>query len=246
MKIGQHEIGYGQPTFIIAECCSNIIRNLAVLPNNLERIMECVADTGANAVKCQLYRANSFPEAERESKRRTEFPRELFASFVQLAHQNGLAAGASVFDEEAIQLCEDSDADFLKLATREFDNPFLESRCDNSKLWVLQSFDIWKYHVRSYIQSSVPGWTYLACDPRYPTLLPSIPAADGYGKEQAWGWSSHTPDDWLDVCIAVSRGACVVEKHIAFHDDDPERGWSLLPQDFRRMVEDIRRVEKMR
>ena len=240
MRIGTHTIGYGQPTFVIAEMCSNILSHMNITSDDLELCIRDVALSGAQAAKIQLFRHTHFPESECEQKKRVEFPRDWFQHFVELCHEYGLVAGASVFDEEAVHLCEDTGADFLKLATREFGNDALQSMCDLSPLPVLQSFDTTKY-----IMPPVPprNRIYLSCMPEYPAITPRIPPT--MDLKHDWGWSSHSPD-WLDVCLAVSRGACAIEKHIKFHNDDPEAGWSLMPQDFKRMVEDIRRVEQMR
>ena len=99
MNIGSFEIGQGR-TFVIAETCSNIIPHL----NHLESMVMAVRLSGADALKVQLYKAEHFPESERDSKRLTEFPRHLFPDLVSMCHANGLACGASVFDEEAVDL----------------------------------------------------------------------------------------------------------------------------------------------
>jgi len=238
MKIGNREIGYGHPTFIIAECCSNIVRHIS---NANEYALRVWADevkrAGADALKVQLYRADHFPEAERDHKRRTEFPRDLFPLLVEICRQWDMLCGASVFDDEAVDLCEASDADFLKLATREWDNQELLRKCLLSSKPVFRSYDISKKELLALGQKV----TYLACVPQYPSVDPLVPG----GNDQDWGWSSHTAD-WLDCLLAVSQGACVVEKHFKLSDADYEAGWSLDPAQFRQMVKDIRRVERMR
>src|SRR3990167_6028991 len=110
MQIYNTELGKGH-TFIIAETCSNIISYL----NNLEGVVEAVANTGADALKIQLFKTEYFPLAEKESKRSLEFPRERFSELVKLCHNCGLACGASVFDEEAVECVVDASGDFLKL-----------------------------------------------------------------------------------------------------------------------------------
>src|SRR3990172_1121814 len=75
----------------------------------------------ATAVKVQLFKAEHFPSAEHASKRPLEFPRARLVEFVEAAHRHGLRAGASVFDNEAVELAA-KHCDFLKLAAREWDN----------------------------------------------------------------------------------------------------------------------------
>ena len=232
MKIYNSEIGSGQPTFIIAELCSNITQHL----DNLDRCIRIVKSCGADAAKLQLFRADHFPEAERAQKQRVEFPRELFPTFIALCHYYGLAAGASVFDNDAVDLVVNSDGDFLKLATREWDNEPLYDRCSKTELPIIYSFDCRNNdgYIRKAIKHSIP----MACVPEYP-------AHNFQMIENPKAWSSHTPH-WLDCVIAVSRYARIVEKHIVFSNQDYEAGWSLTSDLFSQMVKDIRWTEQAR
>lgn len=242
MNIGNFEIGAGK-TFIIAECCSNIIPHLY----NLGGVVAAVASTGATALKIQMYRADHFPEAEQASKKRTEFPRDLFPQLVKLCHDKGLLCGASVFDEGAVKIVEENGGDFLKLATREWDNDELYDRCSGSKLPNLWSYNCegkenlyHEYKEELDTSGKSTHIIFIACVPQYPAGNIKIPNDLTYE-----GWSSHT-NHWLDCLIAVSRGAIVVEKHIGFSKDDYEMGWSLYPNEFEQMVKDIRWVEEAR
>ncbi len=232
MNIGNFEIGAGK-TFIIAETCSNIIPHL----HNLGGVVSAVASTGATALKIQLFKHTHFPESEWVAKKRTEFPRDLFPQLVKLCHEKGLLCGASVFDEEAVKVVEDGEGDFLKLATREWDNNRLFNRCSASTLPIICSYDYPAYGRRGRGMYSL---IFLACIPEYPVGRMKIPS--NFSGE---GWSSHS-DHWLDCLVAVSRGAVVVEKHIKFSANDYEAGWSLYPNEFQQMVKDIRWVEEAR
>lgn len=232
MKILNLEVGKGR-TLVIAELCSNVIRHLDNLPNIIKR----VSVTGADAIKVQLFKADNFPEAERASKKWVEFPRERYQEFVELCHTNHLGAGASVFDNKAVELVENSGSDFIKLATREQDNRELIEKVNQCGLPVIASFNA---TIRlGYIlpKSWIDNRLDMACTPQYPTDKPIIPR-----NMMGMGYSSHTKH-WKDVLIAVSRGSVAIEKHIGFGVDDPEIGWSLYDDEFKTMVEDIRWAE---
>lgn len=232
MNIGNFEIGTGR-TFIIAECCSNIIPHL----HNLESIVKQVASTGADALKIQLYKADHFPESERVNKKRTEFPRDVFPQLVKLCHSVGIICGTSVFDEEAVDIVIESGGDFLKLATREWDNVSLWQVCCSTGLPIIQSFDC-----RIISDLAFPAYQdtlYMGCIPEYPADRFRFPVLTGKS------WSSHT-NHWRDCLIAVSRMAYAIEKHIKFAANDYEAGWSLYPEQFQQMVKDIRWVEEAR
>ena len=237
MKIGNRPIGHGEPTFIIAELCSNVIRHLS----DLEGVLRSVASTGAMAAKIQLFKSSHFPESERSSKKLVEFPRSRVKEFIDLCHENNLLAGASAFDGDAIALLEKHGADYIKIATREDDNVDLWIRVLESSLPKIASFDCTKTVVFPFAANTI----YLACIPQYPTIIPRVP---DYGYVREWGWSSHyiCKDRCLDVLIAVSRGANVVERHIAFSETDFEAGWSSDVGEFRQMVQDIGKMERMR
>jgi len=236
MQIYNTELGKGH-TFIIAETCSNIISYL----NNLEGVVEAVANTGADALKIQLFKTEYFPLAEQESKRSLEFPRERFSELVKLCHNCGLACGASVFDEEAVECVVDASGDFLKLAVREWNNLELREWCMYTGLPILQSFDYRNENNFDYVirDRHTTNPVYLACCPEYPAEKLSMPDCD------LIGWSSHT-SHWVDCIIATADYALVIEKHIAFNRYDPESAWSLQPSEFASMVSDLRRVEGMR
>lgn len=231
MKIYNTELGKGY-TFIIAELCSNIILHL----DDLEGCVEQVAQTGATAAKVQLFKAEHFPLKEQSEKRKWEFPRDRFEELVSLCHNRGLACGASVFDEEAVEIVA-KHGDFIKLATREWNNNGLFDACVDTSLPMICSYDC-----RGRESENHPGGfdpLFMACVPEYPVTNLKI------GDLRGEGWSSHT-DHWLDVVVAVTMGAIVVEKHLAFDPHDPEAKWSLLPGQFSQMVSDVRWVESVR
>ena len=234
MKIGEYLLGYGQLTFIIAEGCSNIVRHL----DDMDGLIQLVASTGASSLKIQLFKAEIFPLAEQSSKRLVEFPRDKVKEFVNLCHKHNLAAGASVFDADAVNLLEQSGADFIKMATREWENLTLWQHVMESHLPIVASWDYTQDISLPYTENTI----HLACVPKYPVIDPHVP---NDFDDSEWGWSSHTAD-WLDVLIAVSRGACAVEKHVKFSETDFEAGWSLSVYEFGKMVNDIRQVERMR
>lgn len=228
MKIRNFEIGQGR-TFIIAETCSNIIQHI----DSLKSLVSAVAETGADALKVQLYLAEHFPTLERGLKKKTEFPRDRFAELVELCHKCNLACGTSVFDEEAVEIAQRGD--FLKIATREEHNFDLVYSCLMTPIPVIQSYD-WR---DKYGHLNGDNFLWMECVPEYPAHSFKIRSLTGLG------WSSHTAND-LDVLMAVTRGAVVIEKHIKFSADDYEAGWSLYPDEFKTMVERIRWVEAAR
>src|SRR3990167_3483340 len=178
-SIGNRPIGNGR-TFFIAEACSNIVPYAKRDYYDMEKFVEAVALTGADAIKVQLFSSEHFPEAEWEAKKQVEFPRHRFGEFVRRSRLHGLLVGASVFDDEAVDLCVECQVDFLKLATREHNNLHLLQMCQLTQLPIIRSYD-----VRNELPFSSEHILYMACVPKYPVVAPHIP----YSLEEC-GWSS--------------------------------------------------------
>lgn len=233
MIINNIPLGPGR-TYVIAEACSNILSHLSSLPD----LVHQVRLAGADALKVQLFQASHFPLEERESKKKVEFPRSRFPNLVSLCHQEGIACGASVFDIDAIALAEDSGADFLKLATREYDNDDL-----NDAVFCSDLPCFWSYNYLTHPEEKFFGYKStlpMLCIPEYPTANILMPQ-----DMSRRGWSSHTQSQ-LDCIVAAARGAEAIEKHMSFNAADPEADWSLAFFEFLNMTRDIREVEKWR
>lgn len=221
--------------FVIADLCSNLFPFGEI---RLNRMIELSGLSGASAVKIQVFTRSHFPRAERESRRLYEFPRDELKRFVGRANASRLKAGASVFDEHAVDACFEAGCDFLKIASREAYNMPLVHLALDTGLPVYTSFR-WGINGPAWMREIATGETPLACIASYPT-------AEWGGIEQttrwlgkSWGWSSHT-SHYQDVLEAVAAGATVVEKHLALSPDDPEAAWSLLPQQMKEMVDAIK------
>lgn len=205
------------------------------------RWCEGAAAVGVGAVKVQLFKAEHFPQAEHDSKRPLEFPRERIQEYMQAARAYGLMAGASVFDHPAIELVAWK-CDFVKLAAREQANENLTAITD----------DITRQHHRLLFRSisdlryldalkPSPYLTTLFTIQKYPagmveSVMALLRAAMFFKSQHArWGWSSHTLGDW-DCVLAKQLGASVLEKHFCMGASDIESGHSLLPHQFAAMV----------
>jgi len=238
MQIGDFEIGE-DGVFVIAEFGTNIFGSANTEPV-LSRFCHAAKDAGADAVKVQLYKHDLFPIREWDMKSQMEFPRDLFPGFCELAKGLGLVVGASVFDEEAVELCAEH-ADYIKLATREADNFDLLKLSRSTGLPIIRSVD-WR---RTKFSDREDDDVVLGCVPIYPTppRREYLPLSLNYILRRPAGWSSHS-QGYADVVCAVEEGAVVIEKHFCMHPSDYESRWSLMPRDFAEMVWNIRAVEE--
>ena len=162
------------------------------------------------------------------------------AEFADTAHAHGLAAGASVFDAEAVDLAA-RHLDFLKLAAREAENyPLIQMvwRAAMGKRTLRSISDIKNYDER------LP-FIHLFAIQKYPAgMVESLAALfrwSAFAKSRGllWGWSSHTTGD-LDCVVAARLGAFAIEKHFALMPSNIEAPHSLLPAAFAAMAAKVR------
>ena len=246
---------------VIAELGSNpsayAVAGCATVGNwDFESFCRAASEAGATHVKIQLWKTESFPPSEQTAKLPLEFPRALLPEFVAQAHRRGLKAGASVFDVEAVNMAA-AQCDFLKLAAREQNNTALIDTCvyGGRGLPVYRSISEPESYAR-YVSIGEDGdggreFVTLYAVPRYPaSMVRSLIALLAwrlfvYSLEEdgpvEWGWSSHS-NSGLDCVLAARLGASVIEKHLSLSKSDSEGAHSLLPDEFGRMVSQIRRI----
>lgn len=208
---------------------------------------------GADIVKLQLFRAEHFPAAEQASKRAVQFPRpadrnkdpDQLRWFVGICKDLGVSSMASVFDCAAVEWLVSADVDFCKLAAREEANIALQyevvkvTRGGLRYVTTMASTQSWArmagvrhlgfFPLRTISQYPTPMWVAIRTLLFKPRDL------------RDWGWSSHTRG-WLDCWLAARLGAAVIEKHLALSANEVEAGHSLLPEEFLRMTQVVRRA----
>lgn len=228
-------------TIIIAELGSNPVD----YGWDTGRFCEAAAQAGATHVKIQVYKAEHFPAPYQDEKRRLEFPRNRIGEFADNAHRYGLQAGASVFDEAAVEICA-RELDFLKLAAREQKNALLIGNVEKTGKCIYRSISKHDERLEAHDAPFVHLWAIQDYPASTVKSLITLLKAHNYFYRQGlseWGWSSHTTGT-LDCILAARLGASVIEKHFALSNTDIEGGHSLLPEKFAEMVRGIRKVEK--
>lgn len=231
-------------TFIVAELGSNCH---PFTERKLLHLLDGACLARADAVKIQLFRADHFPNIERNEKAKYVFPRDKLGWFIRKAREVfGLKVGASVFDKDAVDLVSDHGLEFIKLATREEHNHGLRDYVQETFYGsIFRSVD----YPPTYPVTRFPREITLGCIPDYPTK----PRRGHWGflhdmhthLPEPWGWSSHSL--CIEDCLyAVMKGARVIEKHLYYSENDPEYRWSLAPTPFRSMTFLIRAYEYAR
>jgi len=164
---------------------------------------------------------------------------------VDSAHEMGIEAGISFFDEQDLaDFGQDIDRfDFFKVPSVELTNSSLVNAMLEFAKPVYVSLGCHNEHEIEQAFSIYVGdnWTAMHCVSNYPVSLAN--AKLGYLEHMAgkwsrdFGYSSHD-ENWEVCLIAMSMGARVVERHITFDKlaQGLDHSTSSTPDEFKRMT----------
>jgi len=260
MQIGSVDIG--ERTLVIAEVGSNHCGDVELARRSVAAAAEC----GADVVKFQMYDPDQLVDPEmpvldyiaqthrsqRERFRSLCLPREAFLELARMAADLKIIFMATPFYEGAVEFLDPLMPAF-KIASGDLTHlRLLRAVAARGKPILLSTGMATADEIYRAVRE-VPRerLVLLHCVGAYPTPdeevnLAAIPyLKDRY--EVAVGWSDHTRGTEAAVA-AVAVGAQVVEKHFILSKDLPAADVSLSadPDEFRSMVDTIRRVERMR
>jgi len=265
MRIGQRDIGPGLPIYIIAEIGVNHDGS----PDRALSLIDAAADAGADAVKMQVFRAESLMSrgsrlasyqqaaGERdpiEMLRRLELSLEDMASLVQRAHARRLHAIATIF---SVDLAEPACAlawDALKTASPDIvHEPLLRALAAQGKPMIVSTGAATLGEVRravEWLEGAHDRLALLQCVSAYPTpaASASLDAMRELAEETGLpvGYSDHTAQAETGA-VAVGAGACLLEKHLT--DDraatGPDHAASLDAPGFARYAALARTAREM-
>jgi len=261
VRIDSRTIGDGQPTFIIAEAGSNHDGKL----EQAHRLIDVAADAGADAVKFQLFRAEYLypPNVGMVDTpagnidffsflQQASLPIEWLAPLKQHAEERGLVFLVSAFDEAAVDALDRVDIAAHKIASPELTHlPLIRHMARTGKPLILSTGMARLGEIEDALAAAKNSPTVLLhCVSAYPLppqdcnlrVIPTLCAA----FQVPVGFSDHTMDATLAPCAAVALGASVIEKHFTLDCTlpGPDHPFALEPHDLKKMVNEIRRVEK--
>ncbi len=270
MKIGQVEIGEGNPCFIIAEAGSNHNRDF----NNALKLVDTAVAAGADAVKFQVFSAEaiyskktpmaSYLKNEKLAKdgetlwdviKRIEIPRQWTPDLLKYCREKNIMFLSTPFDLNAVDELEDAGVEAYKVASFEITHlPMLRKISATGKPIILstgmaslEDIEVALDAVRSAGSSEV---ALLHCAIAYPPKFADINLRAMDTMKQAFqlpvGFSDHTMGHITDVA-AVARGACIIEKHFTLsrNQEGPDHPFSLEPDELKAMVLAIRQTEEL-
>lgn len=268
VKVGNKYIGEGEPTFFIAEIGNNHNGDYYLA----KRTIEQAAKAGADAVKFQKRfisevftkeildkpqtKDQIYGKTYGEYRRNLELDEDAFKNLKKDAENLGLVFFATPFDKKSVDFLENIGVTAYKIASFDVTNlPLLGYIAKKGKpiffslgMSTLEEADeaietILKYNNQLIIKH---------CVSVYPSLdekinLRSIPFLKERYNPLPVGYSGHE-SDILPTLAAVALGAKCVERHFTLDRclPGPDHGTvSIEPEQFRKMIDSARRIEKM-
>ena len=238
---------------IIAEIGENHAGDWALA----RRMLDEAVRAGADIVKVQSYRGADVAEKdpERDWFTQVQLPDELHFELKAAAERQGVEFVSSPFSLERTRfLCEKVGLKSIKVASSEMLNrPMLEYLNRNAKTVYLSTGLATLEEVREAerLLDRVPDLCILHCVTQYPledadANLRAVTALKQAFPGRTVGYSDHTIGITAAVA-AVALGAEVIEKHFTVDRSLPgtDHLLSALPEEFKAMVEQVRRVEAM-
>ena len=266
---GERTIGPGSPAFLIAELSGNHKQDLG----RALALVDAAAETGVDAVKLQTYTPDTLTIDCDKSYFQVDVgsdawdgmtlhqlygtaytPWEWHAELKERAEKLGLIVFSSPFDETAVTFLEELDMPLHKVASFEIgDLPLLRSIAATGKPVILSRGLASEPEIRRAVETlranGAGELAVLQCVSSYPAdprniNLRTIPDI-ARRFDVISGLSDHTLGSSVAVA-SVALGAAVIEKHLtlARADGGPDAAFSLEPDEFRRLVDDVRVAEQ--
>lgn len=268
IKIRNHHIGRGYPTYIVAEMSANHNQNF----DEATKVIEAAKDAGADAIKLQTYTPDTLTiDSAREYflinkgsiwegrnlyqlYREAYTPWEWQPKLKEIAVRLDIDLFCTPFDFSAVDFLEKMEVPAYKIASFEIvDMPLIRRIAKTGKPIVMSTGMATLAEIDEAVSTiRKAGCSQLAllkCTCAYPSRLEdmnllTIPhLADAYGLPA--GLSDHTLGTTVPVA-AVALGACIIEKHLTLSRSiaGPDSAFSLEPHEFKAMVEAVRTTEK--
>ena len=269
ISIGGRAVGPGRPTYIVAELSANHNGNF----DRAVRTIEAAAEAGADAVKLQTYTADTLtidsnrpdfvvggegPWAGRtlhDLYTEAHTPWEWHEALFEAGRAAGVEVFSTPFDDTAVGLLERLDAPAYKIASFELTDDALLRRVATTGKPVILSTGMAELEEIAHAVAVLQGAgaqdiILLWCTSSYPTPddsmnLSSIPALR-IATGCLIGLSDHSLGTTAPV-VAVTLGACFIEKHLTLDraDGGVDSHFSLQPEEFQALTRSVRRAEAM-
>lgn len=265
--INGSKIGAGNPVYIIAEMSANHNQDF----EKAVKIIKEAKKAGADAVKLQTYTPDTITidcdneyflikETIWKGKNLYRLYKEAFTPWewhpdlIKAGESMGLDVFSTPFDLSAVDFLENLNVPAYKVASFELvDLPLLRKIAQAGKPIIMSTGMGTMGEIEEAVQTIRKAGNnqiaLLKCTSAYPAPveemnLKTIPHL-GKAFQTVAGLSDHTMGTAAAVA-SVALGACIIEKHLTLSrlEEGPDSSFSMEPDEFKSMVNDIRKVEK--
>jgi len=267
IKFGDKLIGEDQPAYIIAEMSANHA-------GSKERALEIIRaakDAGADCVKVQTYTPETMTlnsdkkwfkidkgtwEGENlfSLYQKAYTPWEWQEELKNEAERIGIDFFSTPYENTAVDFLENLGVEFYKVASFSITNlPFLKYLAKKDKpiimstgMATLAEID---EAVRTIREAGNGQLALLNCSSAYPSIADDMNLKNIKNLEETFGVPVGLSDHSLGSVAAVTSvamGAKIIEKHFCMSREieNPDSSFSMEPDEFKKMVNDIRAAEK--
>lgn len=268
IKIGDKRIGPDSPVFIVAEMSGN--HNMDF--DRAVEILKAAREAGADAVKIQTYTADTITlDCDAPCFQITQgtlwdgitlhrlyqtayTPWEWQPRLKEIAEEMGLVLFSSPFDFSSVDFLEEMDVPAYKIASFEItDIPLIRKVARLGKPVILATGIARLADIELAVQTCREEGNHqvilLKCCSAYPTPYEDVNLRTIPHMAEAFDCLTGLSDHTMGTAVAtgaVALGARMVEKHMTLRRSDggPDAAFSMEPQEFREMVDNIRILEK--
>lgn len=267
LTIAGKKIGEDCPVYVIAEMSANHLQDF----ERAKKIIVAAAKVGADAVKLQTYRPDTItlnchndeflatPGSPWEGQNLYDLYKTAYTPWdwqpklKDYAESLGITLFSSPFDATAVDFLEDMDVPAYKIASFEItDIPLIRKVAATGKPIILSTgiatlSDI-ELAVNTCIECENDKIILLKCVSEYPTPYQDINLRTIPNMKDVFGCNVGISDHSFGTSVAIAAiamGACVVEKHLTLSRSEggPDAMFSMEPDEFGRMVEEIKNVK---
>lgn len=265
---GERLIDENSPAFIIAEMSANHMMDY----DRAVEIIKAAKEAGADAIKLQTYTPDTITmDCDNEYFQITQgtiwdgttlhklyqtayTPWEWQPKLKKIAEEMGLICFSSPFDLTSVDFLEDMNVPAYKVASFEItDIPFIKKIAKLHKPIIMSTGiarpDDIELALKTCVDEGNEDVILLKCTSAYPSpyedinlrVIPDM--AERYNV--LTGLSDHTLGSTVSV-TSIPLGAKVIEKHLTLKraDGGPDGAFSMEPEEFKEMVDNIRITEK--
>lgn len=267
IKVGNRCIGKGHPTYVIAEMSANHAGDI----ENAKKIIRAAKEAGADCIKIQTYTPDTLTiDCDNEYFQITDgswkgenlyslygkayTPWEWHKELLEEAKKVGIDFFSTPFDNSAVDLLEEIGVEFYKIASFEIvDLPLIKYVASKGKPMIMSTGMSTLGEIEAAVNAckSVGNdqIVLLRCASAYPAITDQMNLKTMQNMAEVFdvpvGLSDHSLGS-VGAVTAVALGANVIEKHFCLDRaiDNPDSFFSMNPEEFSQMVNDIRQAEK--